>query len=181
MSITPPIRVPFLDTVGNLAREWVLFFTQLANGISGVTIATTAASQLTKTTDTVLQDIPGLTATVSAGRTYLLNATLFVDNGAGGAAYGLGGTVRVSSGKAQDIAFWAAVIIAQQRINIASGPIASQIDNYAGGANYHPLIEISATFTTSTTGTVTIQFAQNTSNATPSSVLIGSSMTIREI
>ena len=131
----------------------------------------TVLTQFDKTTDTTLANITGLTFNVEAGKTYSFEANLFVDGGSGaGAKYAIAGTATattviynvrsVSDGTPP-------VEVIQQRATALGTGLG---DNQSGSL----FTKLKGTIIVNGAGTITVQFAQNTSNANTSSVLVGS-------
>lgn len=133
------------------------------------------ATQFDKT-DVTLANIPGLSETLIAGRTYAFEAELFIDADAtGGSKYAVGGTCTASA------------IIYQIELLDNSTNVHTIVDRQTAlGGNSGQAgttvgkCKITGTITVNTGGTLTIQFAQNAANGT-SSVLIGSKLSIEDI
>lgn len=130
-----------------------------------------AATQFDKTSDTTLANITGLSATVTAGRTYNFIATLFTtSNVAGGVKAAIAGTATATS------------IIYEAETSSAGVPgavgtaRATALATAVGDVTAVTVakITITGTITVNAGGTLTVQFAQNASNGTASSVLVGS-------
>jgi hypothetical protein len=127
----------------------------------------------TGSNDTTLDNIPGLSATVVAGKTYKFRAVLFTT-----APTGLGGGVRAAIAGT-----CTATAIVYQGINLngtamltdRATALGTAVAAAAVGA---ALIIIEGLITVNAAGTLTVQFAQNANNATVSSVLVGSHFTV---
>lgn len=141
-----------------------------AGGGGGTTITTaTVTSQFDKTTDTVLADVPGLLIPVTSGNNYVFHAVLFVTAGSSG-----GVQAAINGPSMTTIAY-------NGTTNNGTGSLASANATAVGTAvgkqtSSSVRMVISGTCTPSASGNITIQFAQNASNGTPSSVLVGSFM-----
>ena len=134
------------------------------------------SSQFDKTSDTTLANIPGLSVNVSASGVYIFTATLFTtSNVAGGVKAAVGGTCTATSIVYEGEATAAAAIGAQTRASALGTAVAGVTAVTAAR------IDIIGTITVNAGGTLTIQFAQNTSNGTASSVLVGSYMIVQRI
>lgn len=129
------------------------------------------ATQFDKTSDTTLANITGLSATVTAGRTYNFIATLFTtSNVAGGVKAAIAGTATATS------------IIYEAETSSAGVPgavgtaRATALATAVGDVTAVTVakITITGTITVNAGGTLTVQFAQNASNGSASSVLVGS-------
>jgi hypothetical protein len=129
------------------------------------------STQFDKTSDTALANVPGLSATLVAGRTYGFYAMLDVAAGAvGGSQYSLGGTCTATA-----LVYW--VILTDATTN-ANTIVKRQTALGATGAGQAGTTSgqcwIEGTITVNAAGTLTVQFAQNASSGTASSVLVGS-------
>jgi len=108
--------------------------------------------------DAVLSNDSVLSVSVDAGKKYLITARLFMNETAGGVQVALGGTATATSLKA-NIAIWDTVN-RTNTIVTALGSAASH-GGAGGGAHYIP---IDGTIEVNAAGTLTIQWAQNTTN-----------------
>jgi hypothetical protein len=133
-------------------------------------------TQFDKTTDTVLANVPGLSVTLTAGRTYNVRVVLHVSPDAtGGAKVALGGTATATTYR-QEIIF---IRGDNNTIGISSGsPSLGTSLGTAGGGYYE--VTIDATILVNAGGTITAQFAENASSGT-SSVLWGSYMLVHDL
>lgn len=128
------------------------------------------STQFDKTTDAALANITGLTATLVAGKTYKFEAVLYTtSNIAGGVKVGLGGTA-TNTALVYSIRIVNSGTITQGRTTSTGVTAVTAADIFING-----------TITVDTGGTFTIQFAQNVSNGTASSVLVGSTLTLTKI
>jgi hypothetical protein len=124
---------------------------------------------------TTLANITGLSVTVTAGRTYTFDATLFVDASlVGGSKYAIGGTATATSivyqiNLVDNTSNSNTITSRQTALAGASG----QAGTTTGYANIHGTITVNAG------GTLTVQFAQNVANGT-SSVLVGSDFIVKD-
>lgn len=131
-------------------------------------------SQFNKTNDAALASVTGLTSTLVAGRTYRFEIILYTtSNVGGGVQIGLGGTATATAVIAEAILFNAGVST-QARVT-ALGAIGGVTAVTAA------FIKINGTITVNAAGTLTATFAQNASNGTASSVLVGSTFEVTEI
>lgn len=134
------------------------------------------STQFDKTSDVTLANITGLTSTLRAGKTYAFEARLYTtSNVAGGVQAAIAGTATATAIIYEALVYNAAAIAAQTR--------AAALATAVGGvtAVTVALIVITGTITVNAAGTLTVQFAQNASNGAASSVLVGSTFTIRQI
>ena len=158
----------FLDTVtpdkltlsaaGKLTTHWLNW-----NGEARV------STQFDKTSDTTLANVTGLSINVVAGRTYSFKAVLYTtSNVAGGVKAAIGGTATATAIRYEAVTLDNAIVAAQTRAT-ALGTTVGAVTAVTAA-----MIVITGTITVNAAGTLTVQFAQNASNATASSVLTGS-------
>ncbi len=137
--------------------------------------ASRVATQFDKTSDTTLANVTGLTVTVKAGRTYSFTAILYTtSNVAGGVKAAIAGTATATA-----IIYEAET--ASAGITGAVGTSrATALGTAVGDVTAVTVakIMITGTITVNAAGTLTVQFAQNASNGTASSVLVGSSFIV---
>lgn len=132
-------------------------------------------TQFNKTTDAVLGNVPGLSATLSAGLTYGFSAKLYVVAGAsGGVQAAVGGTVTATAFQCAQTIINPTGLSFGQTTTI--GAAATGSTGTTSG-----MIMLEGAITVNAGGTLTAMFAQNASNATPSSVLVGSTMKVWKI
>lgn len=131
-------------------------------------------TQFDKTNNT-LADITGLTVNLLASRVYTFEVVLYTtSNVAAGVKFAISGTAGVTAIIYEAVVNQTAVDVATgtQRtttLGTAVGDITAVTTAYA---------RITGTWSVSTAGTMTVQFAQNANNAAASSVLVGSSLTV---
>jgi hypothetical protein len=132
-------------------------------------------AQFDKTSDTTLANVPGLTVNVEAGRTYTFHATLLVNcpAGGGGGKFAVAGTATATAVR-YDI--WGL----NNTTTVTLHGNATALGTAVAAAVVLQLVYVEGYITVNAAGTLTIQFAQNTSNATASSVLIGSKWVMQE-
>lgn len=126
-------------------------------------------TQFDKTSSGSLADIPGLSVNVIAGNRYGFEAVLYTtSNVAGGVQSSIRGTC-----VATNVIF--------ESIVTDSGALKSQIRGSTLGVSVGSVTAVTAaniiitgSILVATSGTLTVQFAQNSSNAAASSVLVGS-------
>jgi len=135
-------------------------------------LSASVATQFDKTSDTTLANVTGLTRNVEAGRTYSFEAVLYTtSNVAGGVKAAISGTATATS-------------IVYEGITTDAGAStqsrATTLGNAIGAvtAVTAARITITGTIVVNAAGTLTVQFAQNTSNGTASSVLVGSTFSL---
>lgn len=141
---------------------------------SDIAVVTT---QFDKTSSTALADITfDRTFNVSASRTYSFEFEGYTtSNVAGGVKFAIGGTATATAIIYEALVDDAAVLAAQTRT--------TTLGNAVGGitAVTNAKVKITGTITVNAAGTLTVQFAQNASNGTASSVLVGSIFTITKV
>lgn len=151
------------DTTGRLGLAWLNW-----SGQSKV------ATQFDKTSDTTLANVTGLSAAVTAAKAYSFTAQLYTaSNVAGGVKVAIGGTATATA-----ITYDTLITDA----GATTQPARAAALGTAGGvtAVTAALVTINGTITVNGGGTLTVQFAQNASNGTASSVLVGSTFIVQE-
>lgn len=136
------------------------------------------STQFDKTSSTSPSNITGLSATVVTGRTYEFEAILYTtSNVAGGVKFTIsdGGFVIASNIIYEAVVYSAAGVIAQTR--------ATSLNTEVGAvtAVTVALVRITGTISVSNGGPLRVGFAQNTSNGSASSILVGSTFAVRDI
>jgi len=129
-------------------------------------------TQFSKTSSTTFSDITGLSVDVEAGKTYTFYAKLWVSAPAsGGCKVAISGTCTATS-----IIVGGFIPTGNYGTSTSlSGSIVSTTGAVSTWA------EIEGTITVNAAGTLTVQFAQGLSNATQSSVRVGSTFTVNQI
>ena len=122
------------------------------------------------TSSTTLADITGLTFDVEVGRIYSFYADIFTTSSAsGGVKFSIGGTATASSVIASAFMYQgSSTSVGTQRVTAMNTVFGDQTSVSSAD------VTIRGTFHAATAGTVTLRFAQNASNGTPSVVLAGS-------
>jgi hypothetical protein len=126
--------------------------------------------------DETLANITGLSVNVVAGKTYNFKSSLFVNaDGTGGHKYSIGGTCTATSiiYQVNSVSNSTNLFVINSRQTSLGGSI-----DQAGATTIYT--EIIGTITTTTSGTLTVQFAQSVANGT-SSVLVGSTFTVHNM
>lgn len=122
-------------------------------------------SDFSKTSDTTLANVTGLTFTTVSGGVYRFLATLFItNNAAGGTKVAISGTNTATS-----IVYRC---VFQGAANEATA--ATALDEAEGETAAHLIVEIIGFIDVNAGGTLAVQMAQNASNATATTVLAGS-------
>ncbi len=130
------------------------------------------ATQFDKTSDTTLANITGLSVTLISGRTYTFLAKLFTSStNTGGVKVAMGGTATATAIRYDVITHDNAAVAGQSRQTALAGAAGVTAVTAAQ-------VEIAGTITCNAAGTLTVQFAQNVSDAAASSVLVGSWLNI---
>lgn len=131
-------------------------------------------SQFDKTSSTTLGDITGLTANVKAAGVYKFRAVLFTtSNVAGGVKFAIGGTATATS------VIYAAQVFETAGVTMGTAratALATAVGDVTAVTAATCIIE--GTIVVNAAGTLTVQFAQNVSNGTASSVLVNSTFTV---
>lgn len=147
-----------------LARHWTMV--QFASELR-VTTAFTATSNVT------LANITGLTVNVAAAGNYRFRAVLFTTASAsGGVQAAIAGTATATNIIYEGILYAAGAIVNQTRASALATAVGSSASATVG------TIIIEGQITVNAAGTLTVQFAQNTSNASASTVLQGSTFQV---
>ena len=124
------------------------------------------SSNFSKTSDTTLANITGLTFTTASGGKYRFHANLFLSCGEpGGAKVAISGT-----NTATKIQY----LISLRTATAFVGEVNTALGGDYGTTAAHVLGEIVGYIDVNEGGTLTVQFAQNASNGTASIVLAGS-------
>jgi hypothetical protein len=139
-------------------------------GVANVAFTT---ANFDSTADTTLNNIPGLSHTLASGGKYRFKATLFVtNNSAGGTKVAISGTATATVVK------YRARFYGAGGVNIGK---ATALDEAEGETAGHHLAEIDGYIEVNQGGTLTVQAAQNASNATATTVLTGSWIEVEDI
>lgn len=136
---------------------------------------TMVVSQFDKTSNTTLGNVTNLTANVAAGKTYRFEAKLYTSSGSsGGVKVAIGGTSSATTITYEGLTTDAG-LTTQSRTTTMGNAVGAVT---AVTAAY---ILITGTITTDAGGTLTVQFAQNASDAATSSVLWGSTFVVTQM
>lgn len=131
------------------------------------------SSTFSKTSDTTLANITGLTHDVIAGDIYAFEAILYTgSNTSGGVKAAIAGTATATAIIYEAVVIEGTAISAHTRATA----MATEVGGVTAVANAY--IRITGTITVNAAGTLTVQFAQNASNGTASEVLVGSIFTL---
>ncbi len=142
-----------------------------AEGVSR-TQCTISTSQLDKTSDTTLANIPGMTATLVAGGVYRFQLVAYTTSAAGsGVKFNMGGGTATATAF---VAVLTAGTTTSPRVTSISGDLS---DSSAARS----ISTINGTITCNAGGTIIPQFAQASSNAVACSVLANSTFTVDRI
>lgn len=136
---------------------------------------TRVSTQFDKTSSTALANVTGLTATLVAGKKYRFEAELYTtSNVAGGVQAAIAGTCTATAIVYEGLTYNAGVITQTRGTALATavGAVTAVTAAY---------IHIVGLITVNAAGTLTVQFAQNASSGTASSVLVGSTFVTTEI
>jgi hypothetical protein len=135
-------------------------------------VRTTAT--FSKTSDTTLADVPGLSVNLVTGNNYLIEAQIpTTANSAGGTRTGLGGTVTPGVLIIDDLTFGPDTFV-----HARGTALSTAVGVKTGAANF---ILMHAFISVTIGGTLTVMFAQSNSNGTASVVQIGASLCVKNI
>jgi hypothetical protein len=163
-------KVPLLYDTANSA----LFANNSGWLETGSRVVRTAA-QFDKTSDTTLANVTGLTHNVLAGKSYRFRVVLHTtSNSSGGVKAAIAGTATATSVIYEALTIEGTAISAHTRTTTL-GTAVGGVTAVAAAQ-----VTIEGTIVVNAAGTLTVQFAQNASNGTASSVLINSSFEIRQ-
>lgn len=139
--------------------------------VSGsVVSAAVSTAQLDKTSDTAPANVPGLALDLKAGKTYAIEGWLATVSGAAG---GLKILLTASAGltasalRIEGAAYDAATAVSRTQVTALTSPL-------VGSNAIITSVTFKGSITVNAAGTLNVQMAQNTSDATTSSVLTGS-------
>lgn len=133
------------------------------------------SAALTKTSDTTLAAVSGLSVTLVAGATYIFSVYLSVTNGAiGGLKVAFGGTATATQISADAWAYNTTTTAAQGNIVALSSSALA----YTGSVT---AAEITGSIVVNAGGTFIVEAAQNASNATPTVINVGSYLQIQRV
>lgn len=155
------------DTVAGQANLYARNENGKAEQLTG--LRDRVSTQFDKTSSTTLGDVTGLSINVEASKQYAFRAVLFTSSGSsGGVKAAIAGTATATSIRYEGLTYNAAALSAQTR--------STALGTAVGGvtAVTAALIIIEGLIVVNAAGTLTVQFAQNASNGTASSVLTGS-------
>lgn len=141
-----------------------------------VDLKSRVSTQFDKTSNTTLANITGLTADLTAGKTYKFEAVLYTSSAnTGGVKFAIAGTATATSIIYEDVVIDANVNAAQTRATALATAVGGVTAVTAANS------KITGSITVNAAGTLTVQFAQNASDGTASSVLVGSTLTVSQI
>lgn len=134
-------------------------------------LAASNSSSFAKTTDTTLANITGLTRNVEAGRTYTFRAELDTTAAAtGGVKFAVSGTATATSINYSGVLLDGTTVLANTRATALGTTVCAVTTSTAGTCTIKGTIVVNAA------GTLTLQFAQNASDAGASTVLVNQSL-----
>lgn len=129
----------------------------------------------TRTTDVTLSNVTGFSANLLNGATYTFEAKLYTtSNVAGGVNYAIGGTATASS-----IIYEGLTTDAGLTTQSRAAAMATSVGNVTAVTAAYTVI--TGTIVCNATGSLTLQFAQNASNASASTILAGSTFIVTRI
>ncbi len=162
--------VKFVQGDGSTASNvWITGLLQYG----GLTRTTTG---FTATSNAVLANVTALTATLVAGQTYNFRAKLpMTAASSGGVQLAIAGTATATSIYYEGVLTSGGAIVNQTSSSALAGVVCSSSAAITTGN-----AEINGTITVNAGGTLTVQFAQNTSNASVSTVLQGATFEVKQ-
>lgn len=166
-SFAQPVANAVIDpaTATTTFSDWETAFNQC---LTKKTLAY-VSTQFDKTTDTALANVSGLSVTLTAGKVYSIEAILFTTSApTGGVKAAISGTATATTFIVEAHTIDATSIAYRARTDTLGQAIAAVNGVNTAFIRMHGLIVVNQA------GTLTVQFAQNTSNGTASSVLVGS-------
>lgn len=129
-------------------------------------LAARNSSSFAKTSDTTLANITGLTRNVEASRTYAFTAVIQTTAAAtGGVKFSVSGTATATAISYEGILMDGAAVVAQTRATALDTAVCASTTSTAGTCTIRGVIQVNAA------GTLTVQFAQNASDGSASTVL----------
>ena len=175
-----PISTDYLrgiDDPGGSPASGNILISALTTLLGGTFYGTPNVSYVTsdfsKTSDTTLANVTGLTYTTVNSGVYRFKANLFLSCGAsGGAKVAISGTNTATT-------IW--YLVSLRTATAFVGEVNTALDGDYGTTAAHVLCEINGYINVANGGTLTVQFAQNASNGTASIVLAGSWFEVNKI
>lgn len=137
---------------------------------------TGASSSQTDVTTSTLANVPGLSVSLSSQRTYMFEAVAYTtSSSASGVKFAISGTATATTIIYEGVTNDTTLISAHTR--------ASSLGTAVGGVNNvtAAIAKINGTILVNAAGTLTVQFAQNTSSASASSILQGSTLRVWQV
>src|SRR6516165_1355079 len=129
-------------------------------------------SDFSKTSDTALADVPGLSISVTSGRIYHFEFDGQVNGtNTGGGQIGFAGTASIGGANTR----YSGYCIAG---NVVTGGTVNTTLNFAPTASNNAYCSIRGTFAVTSGGTITVQFAQSTLSATSSILRVNSTLLV---
>jgi hypothetical protein len=143
--------------------------------VLGQQLQARVSTQFDVTSNNTLANVTGLSVSLIAGRTYSLRAILYVtSNASGGAKVAVSGTATATAIRYRAKTFTSTTLSTHDQATTLGTAVGASTSAVTA-------IEIDGTITVNAAGTLTIQFAQNASFGTASSVLVGSHMVVCDI
>ena len=168
------------SAIGVSGQNFLVTTSQIANlantdGGVGLSIGGVATGSFSQATSTTLTAVTGLTANLVAGATYQIDIYLAVtNNNTGGIKLALGGTATATNVLIDTQVFNTTTLTGEVNITALATPLV----NLAVAGT---LVFITGSITVNAAGTLTLQAAQNTSNATPLTVANGSYLSLTRL
>lgn len=151
---------------------------ELLNPALGRSTSVKVAADFNRTSSVVLTNVTGLSVLVRANRVYNFDVYLScTDAAAGGVQAAIAGTATATNIIYDGWLIDTNTIKGQTNSTALATAVASSTTTATAGL----VIIIKGTITAATSGTLTVQFAQNTSNGTPSTVKQGSTFVVADV
>ncbi len=157
------------DAAAGAANAYIRNEAGEINRLSGLSAINT--SSFAKTSDTTLANVTGLTRPVEAGRTYAFRAELDTTAAVtGGVKFAVSGTATATSINYSGVLIDGTTILANTRATALNTTVCASTTSTAGTCTIKGVVVINSG------GTLTIQFAQNASDGSASTVLVNQSL-----
>jgi hypothetical protein len=164
--------------MGNLNHKLKGIFTGGSSSASANTTVAFVSTQFDKTNNT-FANVTGLTANLTAGSKYIIEAVILsLLSAGGGGQVKISGTATETSGSSSISSF--DIGPAMSGLSRASSCLGAS-ELLAAGTEPYTNFYVTGYIVVNAAGTLTIQFAQNTTNATPSSVIVGSFLRVTQV
>lgn len=148
-----------------------------ARTLTELALSNVVTTQFNKTSNTTLADVAGLSLTLEAGGSYLVQIELFITRGSGGSKFKIAGTCGATSSMVDLIDYDLDNFVLTTARSTVGGLTFIGSGNLPGRVHATLVVAI----VVSTAGTIVLQYAQDVSHSDTSSILIGSTMYARKL